>query len=324
MFTSKHYINNISLIAFAFINSLLVLIVSNELRFIAFLLLLGYLVVFPGLSLISRDGILQNKIIIPLLFFFLLIFFVVLFTSYKAAGILPALAFIFYCIYLVKDSTNNLELIIRMFMFLSAPVLILEIIFNGTYIPAVLLLIVIIYMLDKYSDTGKPAYTFYTLALLTGGILVVSSTLIIFYIFFIFYLFRDDLVRLAIFVMISALTFIFTAWFISQGLVSAYLYQYFNFSLLFTMPVWLLIIYFLALIYIAWITADMQEVHFVSALFIAVPVVVMLVINLFGSGLAGLRSQNYLTELQMTVPLFITAVRDYRIDKFAGKIMPVG
>lgn len=325
MFTSKHYINTISLIAFAFINGLLVLIVSNELRLIAFLLFLGYLIVFPGLSLVSREGImLKSKIVVPLLFFFLLIFFVVLFTSYKAAGILPALAFIFYCIYLVKDSNNNLELIIRMFMFLTAPVLILEIIFNGIYIPAVLLLIVIIYLQDNNYGTGKPLYTFYFLAILTGGILVVSSTLIIFYIFFIFYLFRDNLVRLVLFVLISALTFMFAAWFISHGIINTYLYQYFNISLLFTMPVWLLIIYFLALIYIAWITADMQEVHFASALFIAIPVVVMLVMNLFESGVAGLRAHNYMTELQMAVPLFISAVRDYRIEKFAGKIMPAG
>jgi hypothetical protein len=67
----------------------------------------------------------------------------------------------------------------------------------------------------------------------------------------------------------------------------------------------------------------MQEVYFTSALFIALPVVIMLIINLFQSGVAGLRSQNYLTELQMTVPLFITAIKDYKIGKFIGKIMPV-
>jgi hypothetical protein len=324
MFTTKHYINNISLIAFAFTNSLLVLILSDEFRLTAFLLFLGYLIIFPSLSLVSREGIfIKSRIIIPLIFVLLFGFFAVLFLRYDASGIMPALAFVFYSMYLVKDSVNNLEMIIRMFMLLSAPVLILEIIFNGTYVPAVLLMIVITYLQNKNNESGCRAIIYYLSAILAGGIVIVSPSLIVLSMFFLLYAFRKDLWQMLIFFLVSAISFLFVSWFVSDGMAAVYLVHYFSVSLLFSMPWWALIFYGLILIYIGWITADMQEVYFTSALFIALPVIVMLISNLFQSGIAGLRSQNYLTELQVAVPLFITAIKDYKIGKFTGKIMPV-
>jgi hypothetical protein len=324
MFSSNHYINNISLFFIAFVNSFYILSLDNNLRLPAFIFFAGFLIVFPGLSVIKLNLPFKLKnYIIPFLAAAVILLLVFLFTRFHAEGYIPALSFIFFIGFLLLESGRGRELIIKSFMMMTAPVILTDIILNGKVISAGLLFIIIIFLQNESNERERPGFPLYFYSFLAGAVLVTHSQLLIVYLFSLLYTFRGNAGRLFITLFITAVSFLLIVYNMAEGNFTAYLSFYMNTSLLFQMPVWTIVLLIIAALYIAWITAEMNEVYFASALFILIPSIIILIINILEFGIAGLRNLNYMTDFAITIPLFIAAIKDYKVDKFRGRIFKV-
>jgi hypothetical protein len=75
------------------------------------------------------------------------------------------------------------------------------------------------------------------------------------------------------------------------------------------------------LIAAGWLTADLQETFFVSSIALSLPSIISFADKLVTSGFYT--SDVYLFDLKyliISVPLFAASIKDYKVDRFLGKV----
>ncbi len=93
-------------------------------------------------------------------------------------------------------------------------------------------------------------------------------------------------------------------------------------TLLNALPIWMIFGFVIITIYTAWMLTDQQELYFTSGIF---PFLFAIVFILYDSKNefinSILSSGDYLPQLFFAVPFFISALKDYEVDRFLGKVM---
>jgi hypothetical protein len=129
--------------------------------------------------------------------------------------------------------------------------------------------------------------------------------------------YRNELVKLALFFIT---TLIFTALLFLLIPVS-----YLGIDLttiLNVFPIWLIVIFIIVTLYTGWMITDQQELYFTSGLFSFLLAVLFIIYN-SDNGLVNslLSGSDYLPQLFFAVPFCISALKDYEVDRFLGKVM---
>ncbi len=209
----------------------------------------------------------------------------------------------------IKTKTKK-EAGIKILLVLLSPALYYEIInISGVFINPVLV-IAVLFLMDRYSDPEKTNIKFFIFALLFGLLLATSIIVLIPFFLSLFYYFRYNIKNLVLFAFISlavgfSLLYPFMKWeqsaFYSLGPFNDHLL---NFSW------WAYLILFLIILYAGWMISDFGELLFTSG-------VVLFLITF----IIFLTDKNYLAETITCIPFLILSVREYEIDKFLGKII---
>jgi hypothetical protein len=206
--------------------------------------------------------------------------------------------------------------LLQMVIFLLSPVLFLEAIsFTGIF-ALTMLVIVSILLSERFIDAGKLDWKFFLVAFLFGTTLSAELIVIFIYTVYVLFVFRSHLVKGGIFVVTMAVTFFLLNYLGEQGIVTLFSTQSSN--LLIDIPSWLYLILIPIIIYIGWIVADLQEVLFSSGIILFI--LFLLSFILHAAEFSWKKDEFDFSLLIMAIPFLALAIKEYKVDRFLGKV----
>lgn len=317
IFTRKHYINFISIFLIWIAGALFILQTFSNPDLKALL----YSVAFWGaVFLIERTEKIYAKILTKnFLFLIVLIITASLILLYRLEYIgypAPAAFSILWLAILYQWQTAKVSLL-QLAVFGLSPVLYSEMIsFSGAFSLSMLIL-VSIFISERFLEPAKLDWKFFLIALLFG--ITISSNLIIGFVYglYLLYLFRNELIKGLVFVVII----------FAVVLLSKYLPEGGYFRLAFTesqyyemyLPVWVYLVLFMISIYVGWIVSDLQEVLFINGIMLFI---ISMLVLFFKPSAAGFSfNETNLSFFLMAIPFLVLSIKDYRVDRFLGKVL---
>ncbi len=216
----------------------------------------------------------------------------------------------------------------RVFFLFISPMLYYEFVVRCELFFNVALVILLIHLSLKYLKIEKINITYIAFAIAFGVVLSTRSVVAIIYIIFLLYFFRQNLQKLFVFGTIMIFTFAlilmpFVLWdylaFISNGPFAIQ-------SQLSYIPFGIVVLFLLIAVYTGWSVRDIQEVYFGSGLLIFLIVIISYLIKIFEFGFytAFFEDKIDLSYLVFTFPLFLLSIKEYKVDRYLGKILDEG
>ena len=154
--------------------------------------------------------------------------------------------------------------LIQLAVFLLSPVLYAEMIsFSGSF-SLIMLVIVSIFISERFLDSNKLDWKFFLIALVFGLTLSAHLLVTFIYIIYLLYVFRNNIVKGVIFLLVMLAAYVLLSFLADKGYVTIVASQAKVF--LTPIPVWVTILLVAITIYVGWIVADFQEVLFSSGL----------------------------------------------------------
>ena len=218
----------------------------------------------------------------------------------NAAGILLLGYLIIY------HSRTVRENIIKFVLLLVSPVFYYGMVFGGSLFTETIFAISFLLLMDKMFDRDKIDYNFISAAVISGFLVLINPFLAILFLCFCAYKFSQDLLRGGVFLLAWVLS-IFLINFLLKDYVKFFSFGGFDFS---GWIILLIIMLAVVSLYSGWISRSIYEVFFSAGIFIFVTIYICY------SSL----SYNFPQILSAAYPLFILAIRDFRSQKYLGKI----
>ena len=139
--------------------------------------------------------------------------------------------------------------------------------------------------------------------------------------------FRNDLPRLILFSVIAISVFLitlipFVLWdkesFFSNGPFAIQ-------SFLAYIPMWNVVLILLVSIYLGWVVADLQEVFFACGVMLFIPVFLSMAYKIIQFGFYDAMINDIFDHsyYEFVIPFLILSIKDYKVDRFLGKVMEV-
>jgi len=240
-------------------------------------------------------------------------------------GYLDVIALTLFSIILIYFSKTVKEKMIRIAVLIFSPLIFYGLIDSGGLFMNVIVVITLIFLTEKFVDPDKFNFEFLLYAVLFG--LALSTNLevaIIYGIYFLFF-FRNNLPKAILFFSIvlfsffmSLLPFILldSETFFKNGPFTSELFLAY-------MPAWSVAVLVVIVLYFGWSVADLQEVFFASGILIFVPLLILMAKNIAGYGFNNALISNIfdLSYFIFCLPLFILSIKEYKVDKFLGKVL---
>lgn len=216
-------------------------------------------------------------------------------------------------LYLVMQfSYTKKEIVTRVVVLLILPAFYFELLSGGNTFTNAVLVIAVIFLMNKFIDDDKINIKFLFLSIVFGVLLCTRLLILIPFLLSLIFFFRYNLKNLFLFFLIALFTCIallipFIRWnhsgFIAYGLFTN------NFA---NLPVWIYILLFIAVVYTGWMISDLQELLFSTGM-----------ILFFISLIEFLGNTDYSNELILSIPFLILSIKEYEVDKFLGKKIPI-
>jgi hypothetical protein len=227
-------------------------------------------------------------------------------------ALLEVLAWALVGLLLILHSITVREKIIKLFFLLVSPLTFYGLFESSGYFLNAVILIILIFLSNKYLTPGKVDIKFISIAVLFGLFFTVKLEVIIVLIIYLLFLFRNNIKDGLLFFEIFIAVFLITIMpFILWNPVLFFFNGPFSLFFRFSIPWWELLIFLVASFYIGWIISDLQEIFFVSAVLLIIPSL----FNLLIKPDAGL--SNFI----FCLPFLIFSIKDYRVEKFVGKVL---
>lgn len=215
---------------------------------------------------------------------------------------------------IIFTSRSIRENIIKFIFFLLSPVFYYGLFFQNSYFTESIFAISFLLLIEKIYLKGGVDHYFVMSSVILAFLVFINPFLAILFFAFLAYNFRQELNRGVLFLLIALVSFFFMESLLKKDVV-VLLLPHLNIS--FGIIILMLLV-LISTIYAGWISRNVYEVFFSSALIIlavmfiyAVIVETPLLILLFS-----------MTPLLSTIfPLLIFAVRDYDTEKYLGKIL---
>ncbi len=260
LFTRKHYINLISsaviwlsgvLFIIKFFNDALLNIIYYSIIFFLVILLV------ERLEYYYKSFLTKN-----ILFLAMLILTAASILLYRLDYIgYPSFAgFTILWLAVIYQSQEVKVSLIQLSVFLLSPVLYVEMIsFSGSF-SLIMLVIVSIFISERFLDSNNLDWKFFLIALVFGLTLSAHLLVTFIYIIYLLYVFRNNIVKGVIFLLVMLAAYVLLSFLADKGYVTIVASQAKVF--LTPIPVWVTILLAAITIYVGWIVADLQEVLF--------------------------------------------------------------
>ena len=213
---------------------------------------------------------------------------------------------------LIFNSISIREKVIKLFFLLVSPLTFYGLFESPVYFLLSIILIVLIYFSNKYINPSKVDKYFIWFAVIFGLFFAVRIEVIVVLIIYFLYLFRNNLKEGFLFCEILLAVFIVTI--VPFILWNPKMYFFngpFNSFFIIGIP-WLeIIFYLLVAIYIGWIISDLQEIFFVIGILSIIPEIISFIFT----------SNTSISNFIFCIPFLILSIKDYRVEKFKGKIL---
>jgi hypothetical protein len=207
--------------------------------------------------------------------------------------------------------------LIQLAVFLLSPVLYVEMIsFSGSF-SLIMLVIVSIFISERFLDNTKLDWKFFLIAFLFGLTLSAHLLVTFIYIIYLLYVFRNNIAKGVIFLLAMLAAYALLSFLADKGYVTIVASTAKIFST--QIPVWIIILLAAITLYMGWIVADLQEVLFTSGLILFFFSVLSFLFRAADFG----RSINEIdfSLLIMPIPFLVLSIKEYRVDRFLGKVL---
>lgn len=185
--------------------------------------------------------------------------------------------------------------------------------------------IVLIFLCETYLDKEKITLYYFLFGLLFGLMLFLRSIFILVFLIYSLYLFRHDLQKALI--LISLMIIGYFIFYLILGNLAPKAFMINNpfsiYPFLFSLPSWFYITIFVLVIYCGWIVSDLQELFFASGLILFLTALFSTILLMMNVGFEKTiieDSMNFF-YIAFSIPFFIMAIKDYKVDRFLGKIL---
>lgn len=208
--------------------------------------------------------------------------------------------------------------LIQLAVFMLSPVIFLELIsFSGIFSFS-MLVVLSIFISERYLDSTKLDWKFFLIASLFGVTLSAEKIIGLVYIIYVFHTFRNDFVKMGIFT-----AAVFTVYFLLSFLTDKEYFtllpshsNYFHVQL----PVWLWILLILVTLYAGWIVIDLEEALISSGVILFLFFLLSFILHMAEVGWI-LEHLNF-NLLLLAIPFLVLSIKDYNVDRFLGKVYP--
>ena len=223
--------------------------------------------------------------------------------------ILEILIWAILAFFLIFNSVTVREKIIKLFFLLVSPLTFYGLFEASIYFLNAVILLILILLSEKYLKPHKVNKSFILFAVTFGLFFSISIEVVAVLIIYMLYFFRNNLKELSLFLEILLAVFLIT---IIPFIVWNPIMFFINGPLnaLFTIPWWGIIIYLGIAVYAGWLVSDIQEIFFVMGIFLIIPSVINL-----------LYAHTGISSFILALPFLIFSIKDYRVEKFTGKIL---
>jgi hypothetical protein len=213
---------------------------------------------------------------------------------------------------IIYNSGSLREKIIKLFLLLISPLTFYSLFELPLIFLESVILVFLIYLSNRYLNPVKVDKYFILFAALFGLFFSVKVYVVIPVIIYILFLFRNNIKEgflfcetlLALF-LVTVIPFILWnpgLFFFNGPMMSLFM---------FGIPWWGIVIFLIITIYIGWMISDLQEVFFAAGILLMIFALINFFIEPFGG----------LSNFVFALPFLIFSIKDYRIEKFAGKIL---
>lgn len=254
----------------------------------------------------------------PFLFFFASPFYLL-----GDAGYLEVFGLLLFLMLLLKSSKTKKEFRLKMILLFIIPSTLYEIAVRSELLTNTAVVISFFYLAQEKLDEHKKNTFFFVLALLFGFFLSTRLIAFLWLAMFLLFFFRNNLKNGAIFFLIALSVFLlsllpFYLWnaeaFLNKGPFAVQTIY---------LPMWIFVVFPFIVLYISWMIADFQELLFASGVltFLLVSISFLMTIGEVGMSEAFFNSRFDISYFILSVPFFILALKEYRVDRFLGKVM---
>ena len=318
IFTRKHYINLISSLIVWLSGGMFILQYFEN----PFIKIIFYSIAFLLLIIIiERTDKFYNLLLTKnTLFLLMLILTAAAILLYRLDYIgYPSIGgFTILWLIIIYYSQNVKVSLIQLAVFALSPVLYSELIsFSGIFAFS-MLIVLSIFMSERYLDNQKLDWKFFLIASLFGVTLSAEKIIGLIYIIYVLYTFRNDFVKMSIFTAAVLAVYFLLSFLTDKGYVTFLASQSNYFQI--QMPGWVWVLLIIVVLYVGWITADLQEVLFSSGIILFIFFLLSFIFQIAEVGW-NLEFINF-SFLLTAIPFFVLSIRDYKVDRFLGKVYP--
>jgi hypothetical protein len=212
----------------------------------------------------------------------------------------------------LEFSSTKKEILIRTIVLLTLPVFYYEILAGGDAFANAVLVISIIFLMKKFINEEKIDIKFFFLNLVFGAFLCTRVLAIIPFSLSLLYFFRYNIKNMVLFALLSFLIcFALLVPFLRWDYSSFAAFGPFTNSLA-HLSIWVYILLLVVIVYVGWMISDLQELLFASG-----------VILFCVSFIMYLGKANYTDGMILSIPFLILSIKEYEVDKFLGKKIPI-
>lgn len=202
--------------------------------------------------------------------------------------------------------------LIQITLFLLSPVLFVEALSFSGYFTIAMLVILSIFLTERFLE-DKLDWKLFLIASLFGVTFYAQPFIGLIYISYILFKFRYDLIKGIIFTSSLLLIYLVFNLFLQKDLLTTA-----NLSID-SLSWWIIAVVITAAIYAGWIVTDLNELFFANGLILFSIFAISFLIRLSQTGWN--KSISDFAFLLLAVPFLILSIKDYRVDKFLGKIL---
>jgi hypothetical protein len=316
IFTRKHYLNLITGLIIWLSGAFFILKFFGD----ALLKIILYSIIFVAVIIFIDRTEKHYKSFLTKnhLFFIMLLVTAAAFLLYRLEHINYSLiaGFTIFWLAVIYQAQNVKVELLQLAVFLLSPGLYAEMIsFSGSF-SLVMLVIVSIFISDRFLDNSKLDWKFFLLAFLFGAILSIEQLVSFIYLVYLIYRFRYEIMKGLVFVLGVLVVYAVLVLLADKGNLIITVWQTNYFQML---PIWIIVILALVTLYVAWVVADLQEVLFASGivLFFIFILIFLLRVSQFGWN----KNEIDLSFLVIAIPFLVLSIKEYKVDRFLGKVI---
>lgn len=218
---------------------------------------------------------------------------------------------------IIYHSQNVKTGLIQLAVFLLSPVLYLEMFsFSGSF-SLIMLVTVSIFISERFLENIKLDWKFFLIAFLFGVTLSAERLVSLIYIIYLLCEFRNKIAKGFMFALAMVAVYILLLFVADKGYITLLASQTNHFQ--FYLPVWVLIFLVIAALYLGWIVADLHEVLFTSSIILFSVYVLSFIFRVAEFGWN--KNEIDLSLLIMVIPFLVLSIKEYKVDRFLGKVL---